>query len=369
MLIAPSFYNTADQNIYNQGYSFIPQERFRGGAFNVPTTPDSSTGITTLPTAMNMGGSRDQSGYNPYTPNNNVRTDFRPNYEFRQFQDFGNLTSDQLTTAQNKEMDMYSDYYRGPPESGLSKFASKAINFIPGIGTVSRIAGFLKDKMPINQRSILENQLRSQGVFTDNIGRIAIGPDGKYNTPEGIMAGYNASQMTDKTFDKRTGNISQSLQDKTSLTSDQINDIVNEIATTGKYSGTLTDDELGVNNLFSNLINVNLAKYNFKNTQQKALEIAQFKEAQRIQSDLEKAAAAKSKAKALAAIKKQGKADYNPNIHGPNNYGKDSQGNQSFDSGQGFGIGSDGGPVSNKTGEGRTGYMGGGLTNLVDIYD
>ena len=31
------------------------------------------------------------------------------------------------------------------------------------------------------------------------------------------------------------------------------------------------------------------------------------------------------------------------------NYGQDSQGNQSFDSGQGFGIGSDGGPVSNRT--------------------
>ena len=32
-------------------------------------------------------------------------------------------------------------------------------------------------------------------------------------------------------------------------------------------------------------------------------------------------------------------------------------------------VGSDGGPVSNKTGRGRTGFMGGGLTNLVDIYD
>ncbi len=40
--------------------------------------------------------------------------------------------------------------------------------------------------------------------------------------------------------------------------------------------------------------------------------------------------------------------DYNPNIHGPVDYGKDSKGNQSFDSGMGFGIGSDGGPVSNK---------------------
>ncbi len=87
-------------------------------------------------------------------------------------------------------------------------------------------------------------------------------------------------------------------------------------------------------------------------------------EAQRIQRELEEAAKAKSKAAALAAIKKQGQASYNPNIHGPTNYGRDSQGNQSFDSGQGFGIGSDGGPVSNRTGRGRTGYSEGGLATM-----
>ena len=55
---APTFYNQADQNIYNQGFSFVPQERFRGGAFNFPTTPTTTgaaaTGINTVP--INMGG-------------------------------------------------------------------------------------------------------------------------------------------------------------------------------------------------------------------------------------------------------------------------------------------------------------------------
>ena len=74
--------------------------------------------------------------------------------------------------------------------------------------------------------------------------------------------------------------------------------------------------------------------------------------------------AAKDKAAALAAIKKQGQASYNPNIHGATNYGRDSQGNQSFDFGGGFGIGSDGGPVSNRTGRGRTGYSEGGLATM-----
>ena len=31
---APSFYNQADQNIYNQGFFAVPQEKYRGGAFN-----------------------------------------------------------------------------------------------------------------------------------------------------------------------------------------------------------------------------------------------------------------------------------------------------------------------------------------------
>ena len=87
-------------------------------------------------------------------------------------------------------------------------------------------------------------------------------------------------------------------------------------------------------------------------------------EAQRIAEELAAAAAAKDKAAALAAIKKQGQADYNPNIHGATNYGRDSQGNQSFDFGGGFGIGSDGGPVSNRSGRGRTGYSKGGLATM-----
>ena len=47
---APSFYSQADQDIYNRGFSFIPQEQFRGGAFNIPTVDDNNTGgVTTLP--------------------------------------------------------------------------------------------------------------------------------------------------------------------------------------------------------------------------------------------------------------------------------------------------------------------------------
>jgi len=330
----------------------------------VPTPNVPAKGIINQNINQYQGGG---GGNNPYMPNSNVNTNYKPNYDFRQFSEYGMNPS----TMDVKQMDMNQNYFNAPTPSATQQFLSKAINFVPGIGTVKRGAEFLgnalKGMMPINERAILENELRGSGVFTDDIGRIAIGPGGKYNTPEGIMAGYNANQMTDKTFDKRTGNIGKSLQEKTSLTEQQINDIVNEIATTGKYSGTLTDEELGVKNLFSNLVNVNMSKFNFKNQKKKSQDIRNFREAKRIQDELAAAAAAKSKAKALAAIKRQGRADYNPNIHGPNNYGRGSDGRQSFDSGQGFGVNSTtGGPVSNRTGRGRTDYRYGGRASYFN---
>ena len=62
----------------------------------------------------------------------------------------------------------------------------------------------------MNQRAILENELRGSGVYTDDVGRIV----GDVNTVGGVMAGYNANQMTDKTFDKRSDTIADTLQDK-----------------------------------------------------------------------------------------------------------------------------------------------------------
>ena len=53
---APSFYSQADQDIYNRGFSFIPQEQFRGGAFNFPTDDDNTGGLTTLPAKAFTGG-------------------------------------------------------------------------------------------------------------------------------------------------------------------------------------------------------------------------------------------------------------------------------------------------------------------------
>ena len=362
-----AFYNAGDQALYNQGYSFIPQERFRLGDPNLggsTTTAPVTGGINTLP--VNMGGGGGGGGFNPYNPDmSRVRTDFRPNYEFRQFQDFGNLTSDQLTTAQNKEMDMYSDYYREPPASGLSKMIGSAINFIPGFGALKKgaefVGGILNQYLPVNQRAILENQLRGQGVLTDDIGRIVAGPGG-YNTPEGIMAGYNASQMTGETFDKRTGNIAETLADKYDFTPADINNLNNGIITPemekkAKMSSGKTS------NLLSNYININLAKQNFVKTQKKADEIAAFKEAEKARKKREEAMKTQSYQNITGGDmggdgQTPGGGGGNVTTSGGDTYGGEAYGyNEAAEKTDFYADG------------GRVPYMMGGLANLVDIYD
>ena len=89
----------------------------------------------------------------------------------------------------------------------------------------------------------------------------------------------------------------------------------------------------------------------------------------------EEAAAAKAAA-AAAASRAESARQYDPNKHGSTNYGLGSDGQQSYSgdsigaSGLGFGVSATGGgPVSNRTGRGRTGYMNGGLADMLEIYD
>ena len=284
-----AFYNAGDQAIYNQGFSFIPQERFRLGDPNLggPTTAPVTGGINTLP--VNMGGGGGGEGFNPYNPDmSQIRTNYSPNFDFRQFQDFEGRFGDSLTTADRKAMDMYPDYYginTGVPKTGIGAAFSKIADFIPYVGTFKRgaefVGGVLNKFLPVNRRAILENELRGKGVLTDDIGRIVAGPGG-YDTPEGIMAGYNAAQMNEGTFDKRTDRISQTLRDKYNMTDDEIDDVI-----AGTYKGNINT------NLISNLRNIELAKQNFLNTQYKTTQIANFKKAQK-EKERQIAAAAKA---------------------------------------------------------------------------
>jgi hypothetical protein len=75
---------------------------------------------------------------------------------------------------------------------------------------------------------------------------------------------------------------------------------------------------------------------------------------------------------AAAESRRESARQYNPAVHGSNNYGLGGDGQQSYSgdavgaSGLGFGVSAtSGGPVSNKTGRGRTDYFYGGLASIL----
>ena len=152
-----AFYNAGDQAIYNQGYSFIPQERFRLGDPNLggsTTTAPVTGGINTLP--VNMGGGGGGGGFNPYNPDmSQIRTDFRPEYDFRRYSEYGMYPS----TMDRKQMDMNQEYFYDRPSAMQQKIGG-LMNFIPGIGGLKRgaefVGGILNQFLPVNHHQALE---------------------------------------------------------------------------------------------------------------------------------------------------------------------------------------------------------------------
>jgi len=73
----------------------------------------------------------------------------------------------------------------------------------------------------------------------------------------------------------------------------------------------------------------------------------------------------KARQAAITAAANAAASNNNQGGGGDGRYGRGSDGQQSYDFGQGFGIGATtGGPVSNRTGRGRTGYADGGIVSL-----
>ncbi len=135
----------------------------------------------------------------------------------------------------------------------------------------------------------------------------------------------------------------------------------------GIIDGTFTDEdvekEYGIKtNLTSNLYNINLAKKAWQKSKKKAQDIFDFEVEKKKQAAIE-LAAAKSRAKS--------KKQYDPDKHGPTNYGLGSDGQQSYDLNPGSGVGwsaTGTGPVSNKTGKGREDWADGGRVGLASMF-
>ena len=264
-----------DQEIRDRGIKFLPRQEFLQSPykFNEPVVEEEevteSFGIPNTNAFTNSGGNN----------NFNIRTDYRPNYDYRQYAEYGMNPN----TADIKQMDMNQEFFYGPTPSQTQKFLSKAINYIPYVGPVKKGIQFLGNKlkgvMPVNERSILENELRGEGIYTDDIGRIVTGQGVAYNTPEGIMSGYNASQMTDKTFDKRTDDMRETLTGKYGLTDQQVDGLISGELDEDDFTGSqyqLPDGK--ITNLFSNIRNLELSKQMFNKIKSKSDKISEFED-------------------------------------------------------------------------------------------
>jgi len=227
----------------------------------VTTDPVDGGDVKPFPVASQPNGG---DGFNPYNirpGDSSIRTpdQYSPYAYNRAMRDTGTFSGD--TVMPNP------DLYYAPP-TGIQQLMNK----IPTpFGFIRKGLDALADKLPVNRRGILENELLGGGIMLDDIGRIVTN---NYNTPEGIMAGYNAAKLSPESFDKRTSNIRNTLKEKYNLSDAQIDDVVSEIEETGEYKGDLGfNPNMGTTtNLFSNLVNINKAK-NIFNQKQKATDI------------------------------------------------------------------------------------------------
>jgi len=297
-----------DQEIRDAGFKYIPQQKYLQNPFELPAAdPVTDQGIVATNAFTGGGG----DGFSVYNADPNTITNMNPNmnalqdarrknelsYVGKNLMEPSNPNPLYSTnTAAIKNMEMYPGYYgmdtigdrfkldekgqlvmdskgnyiqKNQP-SKISELLKKGIGFIPGIGTLAQIGNFASGLLPTNKRAIMENQLGTQGVMVNDIGQIVVGPGGSYNTPEGIMAGYNANQMTDKTFDKRTDTMRDTLDKKYGLSKTQID---------GLIAGSLTEDEMEeidkkaynkitgrTSDIVDMIRNIEIAKKNFADT-------------------------------------------------------------------------------------------------------
>jgi len=171
--------------------------------------------------------------------------------------------------------DQYNSYLY-PKKTGIEQLLSK----IPTpFGLIKKGLDALGNKLPVNKAAIFQNELLGQGIKLDSLGRIVTD---NYNTPQGIMAGYNTvsggglNMLTggaygepttyglDKSYDKRRETVAKALE-KMGMSKEDI-----EAALAGEYTGeapinpitgkpTTLVDRLGLFNQSQNLLNKRLS--------------------------------------------------------------------------------------------------------------
>ena len=328
-------------SIYNSmnSYGFSDQEIANAlteqGLYTAPGSTPDTPDTTIQPVGLQTGS----DNFSPYNPDPNSIKPFK-----LMGANFQNQKPNAFSTGIAKMMD-----------NPIMKTLGFAMN--PALGFAKGILSKAGSMMPVNERSIFENLAGNQGVRVDDIGRIV--NTGKYNTPEGVMAGYNLNQVTDKTFDKRTDRIEKTLSEKYGLTDEEIEEVK-----AGTYTGKKGfNTTMGTTtNLFSQLRNILSAKDTIMGQKNIAAQMA--KQQREAKAAADALAIQQSGLTDLGNIQKiqqyTGKplSDYRMSVPASQrNYtGGSTNPNPSTPGAQDS--------FSNKSGMGRTGYSEGGLVTM-----
>ena len=384
---APSFYNKRDQDIYNQGFFFQPQEMFSDGVYKPPAATTTNMGgaaaATGINTVLNQGG-----GGGGGIPFSGTATD--------------------LTTAFQKAIDDRQDRFNNPPDRFLGfntmrdlppTEASSILAENIGIPQEKTFAGKAQDFLtPQSADQIIEEgysgKVGAPGILgailgsMDKFGTLSRGDQAFIQRNMGYTGptvfGENTTGGAKDPFGLNVRSGFGNYAERVGIEAEKLGDLLGKTQTdkygkgtsgisfnsaTGMFEAIDPDDPRAVNAALTatQMNKMNIAKFNFYTEQTK-------------QRDADRAAAAAAQAAAERKAAAEGRSDPNdPSRTGASGRRPGSGGTvdrrdsgpdrnvddtgQAYDSGgrEGFGYGlADGGRVY---------YMDGGLADLVDIYD
>ncbi len=295
-----------------------------------------------------------EKGFSVYNPDPNMtrtKRDYVNPFPYDPMDDFGT-----------------SDYgYIEQPRKGITGLLDK---YVKGSIPAKLIGGGIKgliDMLPPNKAGLFQNELLGAGFMLDNTGRIV---SNNYNTPEGIMAGYNPvsggainfltrgkygdepTYGLDKSYDKRRETVSKTLKEKYGMTDAEI-----EAAVAGEYEGDVPINPItGKPTTLINRLDLFNQSQNLLNKRKSAAEIIynrklEEKKQEALEKQNQERIARETRQKAEAARKNQtytGGSD-RQNVVDRNTGRRDATGGDRGSRGA-----SD--QFSNRSGRGRTGY-------------
>ena len=290
-------------------------------------------------------------GYSVYNPDPNMTRTSR-NYvnpfPYDPMEDFGTSNYGYVEQPRKGIQGLFDQYVKGSIPAQL----------------IGKTVKGLANMLPPNRAGIFQNELLGADFMLDNTGRIV---SNNYNTPQGIMAGYNpvsggllnmltggrkgepATYGLDKSYDKRRETVSKTLKEKYGMTDAEI-----EAAVAGEYEGDVPiNPATGLPTDLINRLDLFNQSQNLLNKRLSAADIIYNRKLEERQEEKQnqERIARETRQKAEAARKNQtytGGSD-RQNIVDRNTGRRDATGGDRGSKGA-----SD--RFSNKSGRGRTGY-------------